>query len=131
LLDANSELLAEVGDFIKQSTELQKWGHCRSKVWHVKNIILINRIYFVYPILWSNCNFLCFLCFVCLYLYLLDPHGCIIMQIKNIHWYAHIPSVYLIRVFKYSVRAHRPDVKWHLYILPGDFLCGPKLITQY
>jgi hypothetical protein len=24
LLDANSELLAEVGDFIKQSTELQK-----------------------------------------------------------------------------------------------------------
>jgi hypothetical protein len=25
LLDANSELLAEVGDFIKQSTELQKW----------------------------------------------------------------------------------------------------------
>jgi hypothetical protein len=57
--------LAEVGDFIKQSTELQKWGPCWSKVWHVKNIILINRIYFVYPILWSNCNFLCFLCFVC------------------------------------------------------------------
>jgi hypothetical protein len=26
LLNANSELLAEVGDFIKQSTELQKWG---------------------------------------------------------------------------------------------------------
>ena len=80
LLNANSELLAEVGDFIKQSTELQQWGSCRSKVWHVKNIILINRVYFVYPILWSNCNFLCF---VCLYLYLLDPHGCIIMQIKN------------------------------------------------
>jgi hypothetical protein len=75
--------LAEVGDFIKQSTELQKRGPCRSKVWHVKNIILIKRIYFVYPILWSNWNFLCFLCFVCLYLYLLDPHGCIIMQIKN------------------------------------------------
>jgi hypothetical protein len=50
LLDANSELLAEVGDFIKQSTEFQKWGRCRSKVWHVKNIILINRIYFVYTI---------------------------------------------------------------------------------
>jgi hypothetical protein len=83
LLDANSELLAEVGDFIKQSTELQKRGPCRSKVWHVKNIILIKRIYFVYPILWSNWIFLCFLCFVCLYLYLLDPHGCIIMQIKN------------------------------------------------
>ena len=80
LLNANSELLAEIGDFIKQSTELQQWGSCRSKVWHVKNIILINRVYFVYPILWSNCNFLCF---VCLYLYLLDPHGCIIMQIKN------------------------------------------------
>jgi hypothetical protein len=32
LLDANSELLAEVGDFIKQSTELQKRGSCRSKV---------------------------------------------------------------------------------------------------
>ena len=31
-LDANSELLAEVGDFIKQSTELQKRGSCRSKV---------------------------------------------------------------------------------------------------
>ena len=48
---------------VKQSTELQKWGPCRSKVWHVKHIILINRIYFVYPtcILWSNCNFLCFL----------------------------------------------------------------------
>jgi hypothetical protein len=30
LLDANSELLAEVGDFIKQSTELQKWGPCRA-----------------------------------------------------------------------------------------------------
>ena len=29
---ANSELLAEVGDFIKQSTELQKRGPCRSKV---------------------------------------------------------------------------------------------------
>jgi hypothetical protein len=28
----NSELLAEVGDFIKQSTELQKRGPCRSKV---------------------------------------------------------------------------------------------------
>ena len=27
--------------------------------------------------------------------------------------------------------ARRPDVKWHLYILPGDFLCGPKLIVQY
>jgi hypothetical protein len=26
--------------------------------------------------------------------------------------------------------ARRPDVKWHLYILPGDFLCGPKLITH-
>ena len=25
----------------------------------------------------------------------------------------------------------RPNVKWHLYILPGDLLCGPKLITQY
>jgi hypothetical protein len=73
LLDANSELLAEVGDFIKQSTELQKWGPCQSKVWHVKNIILIIG-------LWSKWNFLCF---VCLYLYLLDPHGCIIMQIKN------------------------------------------------
>ena len=26
-----------------------------------------------------------------------------------------------------SIRSesHRPDVKWHLYILPGDFLCGP------
>jgi hypothetical protein len=82
LLNANSELLAEVGDFIKQSTELQKWGPCRSKVWHVKNIMLVNRIYFVHPILWSNCNFLCFLCFACLYLYLLDPHGCI-MQMKN------------------------------------------------
>jgi hypothetical protein len=82
LWNANSELLAEEGDFIKQSTELQKWGsHGRSKVWHVKNM-LVNRIYFVDPILWSNCNFLCFLCFVCLYLYLLDPHGCI-MQIKN------------------------------------------------
>ena len=32
LLDANSELFAEVGDFIKQSTELQKRGSCRSKV---------------------------------------------------------------------------------------------------
>ena len=32
LLNANSELLAEVVDFIKQSTELQKWGPCRSKV---------------------------------------------------------------------------------------------------
>ena len=78
LLDANSELLAEVGDFIQQSTELQKWCPCRSKVWHVKNI-LINRIYFVYPILWSNCNFLYFLCFVCLYLCLLDPHGCLLL----------------------------------------------------
>ena len=67
LLDANSELLAEVGDFIKQSTELQKWGPCRSKVWHVKNIILINRIYFVYPILWSNCYFYVFyVLFVCI-----------------------------------------------------------------
>jgi hypothetical protein len=64
---------------------LQKWGPCRSNVWHVKNIMLVNRIYFVYPILWSNCNFLCFLCFVCLYLYLLDPHGCI-MQIKNYYY---------------------------------------------
>jgi hypothetical protein len=26
VLNVNSELLAEVGDFIKQSTELQKWG---------------------------------------------------------------------------------------------------------
>jgi hypothetical protein len=33
LLDANSELLAEVGDFIEQSTELQKWDPCQSKVW--------------------------------------------------------------------------------------------------
>ena len=32
LLNANSELLAEVGDFIKQSTELQKLGPCQSKV---------------------------------------------------------------------------------------------------
>jgi hypothetical protein len=95
LLDANSELLTEVGDFIKQSTELQKWGPCRSKVWHVKHIILINRIYFVYPILWSNCNFLCFLCFVCLYLYLLDPHGCIIMQIKNYYYYYNVYFVSL------------------------------------
>ena len=86
LLNSNSELFAEVGDFIKQSTELQIGGPCRSKVWHVKNIMLVNRIYFVYPILWSNCNFLCFLCFVCLYLYLLDPHGCI-MQIKNYYYY--------------------------------------------
>jgi hypothetical protein len=77
LLNPNTELLTEVRDFIKQSTELQKWSPCRSKVWHVKNIMLVNRIYFVYPILWSNCNCLCF---VCLYLYLLDPHGCI-MQI--------------------------------------------------
>jgi hypothetical protein len=32
-----------------------------------------------------------------------------------------------------SIRSesHRPNVKWHLYILPGDLLCGPKLITQY
>jgi hypothetical protein len=29
------------------------------------------------------------------------------------------------------LETRRPDVKWHLYILPGDFLCGPKLITQY
>jgi hypothetical protein len=86
LLNANSEPLAEIGDFIKQSTELQKWGPCRAKVWHVKNIMIVNRIYFVYPIISSNCNFLCFLCFVCLYLYLLDPHGCI-MQIKNYIWY--------------------------------------------
>ena len=32
LLNANSELLAEVGDFINQSTELQKRGPCRLKV---------------------------------------------------------------------------------------------------
>ena len=51
LLNASSELLAEVGDFIKQSTELQKWGPWRSKVWHVKNIMIVNRIYFVYPII--------------------------------------------------------------------------------
>ena len=37
LLDTNSELLADVGDFIKQSTELQKLDPY--------------RIYFVYPIL--------------------------------------------------------------------------------
>jgi hypothetical protein len=32
-----------------------------------------------------------------------------------------------------SIRSEsrRPNVKWHLYILPGDFMCGPKLITQY
>jgi hypothetical protein len=32
-----------------------------------------------------------------------------------------------------SIRSEsrRPDVKWHLYILPGDFLCGSKLIAQY
>ena len=32
-----------------------------------------------------------------------------------------------------SIRSEsrRPDVKWHLYILPDDFLCGPKLIMQY
>ena len=77
----------------KHSSELQKWGPCRSKVWHVKNMILINRVYFVYPILWSNCNFLCFLCFVCLYLYVLDPHGCIIMQIKN-----HIVNMFVMIV---------------------------------
>ena len=29
------------------------------------------------------------------------------------------------------IRVSRPDVKWHLYILPGDFLCGPKLIAQF
>ena len=89
MLDANSELLAEVGDFIKQSTELQKWGPCRSKVWHVKNIMIVNRIYFVYLIVSWNCNFLCFLCFVCLYFYLIDPNGGI-MQIKNhnIPWVA-------------------------------------------
>ena len=46
-----------------------------------ENIMLVNRIYFVYPIS-SSCNFLCVLYFVCLYLYLLDPRGCI-MQIKN------------------------------------------------
>jgi hypothetical protein len=34
---------------------LQKWGPCWSKVWHVKNIILINRIYFVYPIFSFYC----------------------------------------------------------------------------
>ena len=82
LLNVNSKLLAEVGNFIKQFIELQKWGPCRSRAWHVKNIMMVNRIYFVYPIISSNCNCLCFLCFVCLYLYLLDPHGCI-MQIKN------------------------------------------------
>jgi hypothetical protein len=49
------------------STELQKWGPCRSKVWHVKNIMIVNRIYLVYPIISSNLYFLCFLCFVCLY----------------------------------------------------------------
>ena len=49
-------------------------------------ILLINRIYFLYPTLLSNCNCLCFLCFVCLYLYLFDPHGCIIMQIKNYYY---------------------------------------------
>jgi hypothetical protein len=38
LLNANSELLAEVGDFIKQSTELQKWGPCRSKVHDMRKI---------------------------------------------------------------------------------------------
>ena len=72
MLDAHSELLAEVGDFIKQSTELQKWSPCRSKVWHVKNIILINRIYFVYPILWSNCNFfyVFYVLFVCICIWL-------------------------------------------------------------
>ena len=48
----------------------------------MKNIMLVNRIDVVYPILSSNCNFLFFLCFVCLFLYLLDQHGCI-MQIKN------------------------------------------------
>jgi hypothetical protein len=57
----------------------------------VKNIMIVNRIYFVYPIISSNCNFLCFLCFVCLYLYLLDPHECI-MQIKN-----NIKIIYLIK----------------------------------
>jgi hypothetical protein len=31
LLNANSEHLAEVGDFIKQSTELQKWGPYRQR----------------------------------------------------------------------------------------------------
>jgi hypothetical protein len=37
LLNANSELLAEVGDFIKQSTELQKWGPCgqRYDMWKI------------------------------------------------------------------------------------------------
>jgi hypothetical protein len=31
-----------------------------------------------------------------------------------------------------SIRSEsrRPDVKWHLYILPGDFLCGPKLMKR-
>jgi hypothetical protein len=27
--------------------------------------------------------------------------------------------------------ARRPDVKWHLYIRPGDFLCGPILCEKY
>jgi uncharacterized membrane protein (UPF0182 family) len=55
LLDANFELLAEVGDFIKQSTELQKCGPCRSKVWHVKNIIFhldYNFYIFFLPLLY-------------------------------------------------------------------------------
>ena len=30
----------------------------------------------------TDCSICIFLCFVCLYLYLLEPHGCI-MQIKN------------------------------------------------
>ena len=82
-----SHLYALLGFPLSFSFLLQKWGPCRSKVWHMKNIIISNKIYFVYPILWSNCNFLCFLCFVCLYLYVFDPHGCIIMQIKNYYYY--------------------------------------------
>jgi hypothetical protein len=76
-------------NFVKQSTELQKWGPCRSKVWHVKNVMLVNRIYFVYSILWSNCNFQCFICFVCLYLYLylLDPPADIRLHLQH-QWMA-------------------------------------------
>ena len=96
--NANSELFAEVGDFIKQSTELQIWGPCRSKVWHGKHIMIVNRIYFVYPIISSNCNCLCLLCFVCLYLYLLDPHGCI-MQIKNNYKIINYSCVKMLGIF--------------------------------
>jgi hypothetical protein len=41
-----------------------------------------------------------------------------------------ILKIVLIIVNINRSESHRPDVKWHLYILPGDFLCGPKLITQ-